>query len=74
MYLHCNPATKKSLASTPKNLDCETHVNINIELLASPPITPTVSTPNAVNKKCTRISFYRFGTLLPTVGSCCCNP
>ena len=58
MYLHCNPATKKSLTSTPKTLDCETHVNINIEKLASPPSTPTVSSPDAVNKKIPRISFY----------------
>ena len=42
-------ATKKSLTSTPKTLDCETPVNS--EQLASPPSTPTVSTPNAVNKK-----------------------
>ena len=40
-------ATKKSLTSTSKTLDCETLDNINREQLASP---PTVSTPNAVNK------------------------
>ena len=40
-------ATKKSLTSTSKTLDCETLDNINSEQLASP---PTVSTPNAVNK------------------------
>ena len=40
-------ATKKSLTSTLKTLDCETLDNINSEQLASP---PTVSTPNAVNK------------------------
>ena len=43
-------ATKKSLTSTPKTLDWETTVNINSEQVASPPSTPTVSTPNAVNK------------------------
>ena len=41
-------ATKKSLASTPKKLDCETPANS--EQLVFPPSTPTVSTPNAVNK------------------------
>ena len=48
-------ATKKSLTSTPKALDCETPVNS--EQLASPPSTPTVSTPNAVNKKAQESSF-----------------
>ena len=48
-------ATKKSLTSTPKTLDCETPVNS--EQLASPPSTPTVSTPNAVNKKAQESSF-----------------
>ena len=43
-------ATKKSLTSTPKTLDCETPVNVNSEQRASAPSTPTVSTPNAVNK------------------------
>ena len=38
-------ATKKLLTSTPKTFDCETPVNS--EQLASPPSTPTVSTPNA---------------------------
>ena len=42
-------ATKKSLNSTPKTLDCET--TVNSEKLVSPPSLPTVSTPNAVNKK-----------------------
>ena len=51
-------ATKKSLTSTPKTLDCETPVNINSEQLASPPSTPRVSTPNVVNKKCIRIFLY----------------
>ena len=41
-------ATKKSLTSTLKTV-CETPVNS--EQLASPPSTPTVNTPNAVNKK-----------------------
>ena len=49
-------ACKKSLTSTPKTLDCETPVNS--EQLASPPSTPTVSTPNAVNKKSRRIFLY----------------
>ena len=31
--------------------DCKTPVNINSEKLASPPSAPTVSTPNAVDKK-----------------------
>ena len=57
-------ATKKSLTSTPKTLDCETLVNINGEQLASPPSTPTVGTPNAVNKNLPRESF----------GSYRCNP
>ena len=43
-------ATKKSLTSTPKTLDCEAPVNINSDQLASPPSTPTISTPNAVDK------------------------
>ena len=47
--------TKKSLTSTLKTLDCETPVNS--EQLASPPSTPTVSTPNAVNKKAQEFSF-----------------
>ena len=47
--------TKKSLTSTLKTLDCETPVNS--EQLASPPSTPTVSTPNAVNKKAQESSF-----------------
>ena len=47
--------TKKSLTSTPKTLDCETAVNS--EQLASPPSTPTVSTPNAVNKNAQKSSF-----------------
>ena len=47
--------TKKSLTSTPKTLDCETPVNS--EQLASPPSTPTVSTPNAVNKNAQESSF-----------------
>ena len=42
--------TKKSLTSTPKALDCETPVSINKEQFAYSPITPTVSTPNAVTK------------------------
>ena len=42
-------ATKKSLTSTPKT-DCETLANISSNQLAYPPSTPTVSTPNAVNK------------------------
>ena len=49
-------ATKKSLTSTPKTLDCETPVNS--EQLASPPSTPTVSTPNSVKKKPPRIFLY----------------
>ena len=55
-------ATKKSLTSTPKTLDCETPVNS--EQLASPPSTPTVSTPNAVNKKAQESSFT--GSAHPT--------
>ena len=51
-------ATKKSLTSTPKTLDCETPVNINSEQLASPPSTSRVSTSNVVNKKCIRIFLY----------------
>ena len=42
-------ATKKSLTSTPKTLDCET--TVNSEKLASPPSTATVSTPSALTKK-----------------------
>ena len=42
-------ATKKSLTSTPKTLDRETPVDS--EQLASPPSTPTVRTPNVVDKK-----------------------
>ena len=34
-------ATKKSLTSTPKSLDCETSININSEQLASPLGTPS---------------------------------
>ena len=34
-------ATKKSLTSTPKSLDCETFININSEQLASPLGTPS---------------------------------
>ena len=49
-------ATKKSLTSTPKILDCETPVNSG--QLVSPPGTPKVSTPNAVNKKGPRIFLY----------------
>ena len=41
-------ATKKSLTSIPKTLDCETPVDS--EQIASPPSISTVSTPNAVNK------------------------
>ena len=48
-------ATKKYLTSPPKTLDCETLVDS--EQLASPPSTPTVSTPNAVNKKAQESSF-----------------
>ena len=48
-------ATKKSLTSTPKTLDSEAPVNS--EQLASPPSTPTVNTPNAVNKKTQESSF-----------------
>ena len=48
-------ATKKSLTSTPETLDCEAPVNS--EPLASPPSTPTVSTPNAANKKGQESSF-----------------
>ena len=48
-------ATKKSLTSTPKTLDCETPVNS--AQLASPTITPTVSTPNVVDKKVQESSF-----------------
>ena len=47
-------ATKKSLTGTPKT-DCETP--IDSEQLASPPSTPTVSTPNAVNKNAQESSF-----------------
>ena len=54
--------TKKSLTSTLKTLDCETPVNS--EQLASPPSTPTVSTPNAVNKKAQESSFT--GSAHPT--------
>ena len=50
-------ATKKSLTSTPKTLDCETPVNINGDQLAFPPSTPTVSTPNAVDKNAQEPSF-----------------
>ena len=50
-------ATLKSLTNTPKSLDCETPVNINSELLAFPPSTPRVSTPNAVNKNAQESSF-----------------
>ena len=46
-------ATKKSLTSTPKTLDCKTPVNINSEQLAS----PRISTPNAVNKNTQESSF-----------------
>ena len=42
-------ATKKSLTSTPKTLDREAPVDS--EQLASPPSTPTVRTPNVVDKK-----------------------
>ena len=49
--------TKKSLTSTPKALDCERPVNINKEQLAYSPITPRVSTPNAVNKNAQESSF-----------------
>ena len=49
-------ATKKSLTSTPKTLDCKTPVNINSNQLASPPSTD-VSTPNAVNKNAQEPSF-----------------
>ena len=48
-------ASKKSLTSTPKTLDCETPVNS--AQLASPTITPTVSTPNVVDKKVQESSF-----------------
>ena len=50
-------ATKKLLTSTPKTLDCETPINVNSEQLASPPSTPTVSTPNSVNKNAQESSF-----------------
>ena len=50
-------ATKKSLTSTPKTLDWETTVNINSEQVASPPSTPPVSTPNAVNKNAQESAF-----------------
>ena len=50
-------ATLKSLTNTPKSLDCETPVNINSELLAFPPSTPRVSTPNALNKNAQESSF-----------------
>ena len=50
-------ATLKSLTNTPKLLDCETHVNINSEQLASPPSTPRISTPNVVNKNAQESSF-----------------
>ena len=52
-------ATKKSLASTPKTLDCETPVNINSNQLASPPSTPTANTPNTVNKNAQEPSFTK---------------
>ena len=42
--------TRKLLTSTPKTLDYETPININSEQHASTPSTPTVSSPNAVNK------------------------
>ena len=58
-------ATKKSLTSTPKTLDWEAPVNINSEQLASPPSTPTVSTPNAVNKNAQESSFIDSAHLLP---------
>ena len=58
-------ATKKSLTSTPKTLDWEAPVNINSEQLASPPSTPTVSTPNAVNKNAQESSFIGSAHLLP---------
>ena len=48
-------ATKKSLTSTPKTLDCE--IPVNSEQFASPPSTPTVSTPNDFNKKAQESSF-----------------
>ena len=51
------PSTKRSSTSTPKALDCETPANINSEQLASPPNTPTVSTPNAVNKNAQQSHF-----------------
>ena len=50
-------ATKKSLTNTPKTLDCETPVNINSNQLASPPNTPTDSTPNVVNGNAQEPSF-----------------
>ena len=51
-------ATKKSLTSTPKLLDCKTPVNINSEQLVSPfSCTPTISTPNATNKNAQESSF-----------------
>ena len=50
-------ATKKSLTSIPKTLDCETSTNINSNRLASPPRTTTVSTPNAVSKTAQEPSF-----------------
>ena len=48
-------ASKKSLTSTPKTLDCETPVNN--EQLVSHPSTPTVNTLNSVNKKPKKSSF-----------------
>ena len=51
------PATKKSLTSSSKILDCETPVNINCEQLASPPNTRIVSTPNVVNKNAQEFPF-----------------
>ena len=51
-------ATKKSLTSTPKLLDCKTRVNINSEQLESPfSSTPTISTPNPTNKNAQESSF-----------------
>ena len=65
-------ATKKSLTSTPKTLDCETPVNS--EQLVSPPSTPTVSTPNAVNKKAQESSFADSAHPFPLLDSIAVTP
>ena len=58
-------ATKKSLTSTTKTLDCEAPLNINSEQLASPPSIPTVSTLNPVSKNAEESSFTDSAQLSP---------